>query len=123
MKKVKIASVFLPIVFIPLLIYYTLSILSFKGSIAEIESNGHLLIDCPVLDFGARDDLGYVCRVQLSDETMITNGNGDILSFHNLELGDAVSVTLSKRQMLGKDVKKREVIATKIIRLRQEESP
>ncbi|SES61794.1 hypothetical protein SAMN05216389_10136 [Oceanobacillus limi] len=114
MKKLIISFIILLIVLVALLFYFTLSTNSFEGSVSEINKNGHIIVDCPVPDFGARDAIAYQCKVHLTDNTVITNDNGKVLSLSNIEIGDSVSVTLTKRSFLRKDFNSRTVEAKEI---------
>jgi hypothetical protein len=102
MKKIILFLVLLFAVIGSALIY-GLSTNSFEGRVSKVNQNGQLLVDCPVPKLSRNvDALAYLCNVQINENTIISNHNGDGLSFKDIELGDSVVVVLSKRHFIGK---------------------
>ncbi|MBP1950769.1 hypothetical protein [Virgibacillus litoralis] len=115
MKKIIIALVLLISVIVSILFYFGLSTNSFEGRVSEVDENGQLIVDCPVPKLGSNvDDMAYLCKVQTTENTIINNNNGEILSLADIELGDSISVVLTKRYFIGKDKSSREVKAEEI---------
>jgi hypothetical protein len=71
----------------------------------EINKNNH----------GAINDVGYMCDVQLTDETKLIDQAGKTLTVNDFKSGDNIRVILKKRQYITET--KREFEASEIILL------
>ena len=60
-------------------------------------------------------DVGYICNVQLTDETKLLNEAGETLTVNDFKPGDTIRVILKKRQYITET--KREFEASEIILL------
>ncbi|WP_407268262.1 hypothetical protein [Radiobacillus sp. PE A8.2] len=120
MKKVMVLFAIAIITFVSVLLF-DLSTKTLEGTVTDVDDNNQAFTtDCPVIKFSrnGRDDIGYLCHVQINQDTTISNNDGETLSLEQVHEGASVSIVLARRQFITAG--NRSMIAKEIILLREE---
>lgn len=100
-----------------LLVSCSSSIGSFEGNIEDIKSD---MVQVECSDAVNRNKEGfielvaYMCNVDVTENTVITNMNGKQISIDNLEKGQNVQVVLKEKVNINESKDSRELTADKI---------
>ena len=89
---------------------------SINGRLTLIEDN--FLVECSEQvkqNVNDLSDVGYLCAVQISDDTLFRDQYGEKLSVKDFSDGNIVSVILTKPKVIGESKSSREVDAKEVI--------
>ncbi|WP_349408520.1 hypothetical protein [Pseudalkalibacillus sp. SCS-8] len=92
---------------------------SIEGNIEKVEED-HLKIDCSEVvnrdkkEGEAVDSKGYFCLVDITEDTVLMNANGDEVKKNDLRTGQHVEITLLKEKNIGESIESRKVTAKEI---------
>jgi hypothetical protein len=94
---------------------------SFEGTLEEINENS-IVVNCSdEMNKGKKGDIidiGYLCPVQITDKTILSETNGDILSILDFPNSSSVRIVLTKPVNIKKD-HSRNFVAKEIILLQR----
>jgi len=111
---------FLVLFFSAILIAGCTKVDSFVTRIEYIDAD-KMLVNCTHLIENENkeysNDILFVCDVEITEETIIADENGDSLNINNLSIGDNINIILTKAQFINKSVE-RNLIAKEIILLK-----
>jgi hypothetical protein len=101
---------------INMLLFSCSSTTSFEGKLLE-NKKVHLLVDCSdEVNRGENNvkDLGYVCKVVVTDKTVFLNENSEKMNSEQLQKGTNLKIVLFGPSKISKNVESREVEAKEI---------
>jgi hypothetical protein len=90
---------------------------SFEGRIGLIEEN-YFYVDCTkAVNKGEENvkDIGYPCKVQITDKTTLSNENGSQLSADDFSEGTYVRVITTEPKYISESNESRELVASEIV--------
>lgn len=95
------------------------SITSFEGELLK-NNKVHLIVDCSdEVNKGENivKDIGYVCKVVITDKTAFFNENGEKINSEQLQQGANLKIVLFGPSKIKKNVESREIEAKEIYML------
>lgn len=102
-------------VFLALIVGCSSLVSSFEGRVGSVSQNS-IEVDCSNAvnrdKKGAIPDIGYICHVDVTEDAIITDNNGKLITIKDLQQGQTVIVILKEKMDIRED--KRDVIAKEI---------
>ncbi len=91
---------------------------SINGEITNIEKDTLEIICSNYVtrekNIKSNDDIGYSCKVKITDDTLIKSDNGEEITINDLHQNDVVSVFLKEQKKLTEDINSRILEAKEI---------
>ncbi|MCT2536887.1 hypothetical protein NC661_16535 [Aquibacillus koreensis] len=116
MKKILLFILIATVVFI-IFVLNGISTKTLDGIVVGLDSNKKSFqLDCPVIKysgFSGSDGLGYYCTIEWTEDTVISNLEGEKLPMKAIDEGDLVTVSFESRQFIT--LKHMHLIADEII--------